>query len=106
GGVLQQSGTSIGTADVVGTVRRTDLGVIERSFGNLNNTITINSGTAPTQMDFNLVKAAPPTFPNTVKVVPRDYTLTPTGGSGISATVKMRYIDPTELTGPGITESR
>src|SRR5207253_9993065 len=31
---------------------------------------------------------------------------TPTGGSGISATVKMRYIDPGELTGPGITESR
>ncbi len=106
GAILQQSGTSTGVADVLGTVRRTDLGVTERSFGNVNNSITINSGTPPTQMDFNLVKAAPGTFPASVKVVPRDITLTPTGGSGISATVKMRYIDPGELSGPGITESR
>src|SRR4029078_8221507 len=82
------------------------LGVIERSFGNVNNSITINAGTPPTQLDFNLVKAAPGTFPAGVKVVPRDITLTPTGGSGISATLKMRYIDPTELTPTSITESR
>jgi hypothetical protein len=31
--------------------------------------------------------------------------LTPTGGAGISATLRLRYIDPTELVG-GITESR
>jgi hypothetical protein len=104
--ILQQSGTSAGAADVIGTVRRTDLGVTERAFGNPNNTITVGTGTAPTQMDFNLVKAAPGTFPATVKVVPRDITLTPTGGVGFSATVKLRYIDPGELTGPGITESR
>ena len=110
GAILQQSGTSAGTADVLGTVRRTDLGSplnTERPFGNLNNTITIVSGTAPNPMDFNLVKAAPGTFPATVKVVPRTYTLTPTGGAGISATVKLRYIDPPELNGPpAITESR
>ena len=106
GAVLQQSGTSAGAADVIGTVRRTDLGVTERPFGNLNNTITVNSGTPPTQMDLNLVKAAPGTFPAGVKVVPRDITLTPTGGSGISATVKLRYIDPAELTPSSITESR
>src|SRR4029078_12833322 len=82
------------------------LGVIERSFGNVNNSITINAGTPPTQLDFNLVKAAPGTFPATVKVVPREYTLTPTGGAGISATLKLRYIDPTELTPTSITESR
>lgn len=105
-GILQQSGTSAGVGDVLGTVRRTDLGVTTRSFGNLNNAITVNSGTPPTQLDFNLVKAAPGTFPAGVKVVPRDITLTPTGGAGVSATVKLRYIDPTELTGPGITESR
>lgn len=106
GAILQQSGTSAGAADVIGTVRRTDLGGVARSFGNFNNQITINSGTAPTQMDFNLVKAAPGTFPAGVKVVPRDITLTPTGGSGISATLRLRYIDPTELTPSSITESR
>jgi len=106
GAILQQGGTSAGAADVLGTVRRTDLGGVTRSFGNLNNTIQINSGTPPTQLDFNLVKATPTGFPAGVKVVPRTYTLTPTGGAGISATLRLRYIDPTELTGPGITESR
>ncbi|HSK64406.1 MAG TPA: Ig-like domain repeat protein, partial [Pyrinomonadaceae bacterium] len=106
GAILQQSGTSAGAADVLGTVRRTDLGGVARSFGNVNNQITINSGTPPTQLDFNLEKATPSGFPVAVKVVPRTYTLTPTGGAGISATVRMRYIDPAELSGPGITESR
>ncbi len=108
GAILQQSGTSAGAADVLGTVRRTDLGGgLTRSFGNLNNTVQINSGTAPTQLDFNLVKAVPTGFPAAVKVVPRTYTLTPTGGAGISATLRLRYIEnATEITGPGITESR
>jgi len=107
-GILQQSGTSTGAADVIGTVRRTDLAVgVEKSFGNLNNSILFNSATAvPTQMDFNLVKSAPGApFPATVKVVPRTYTLTPTGGTGMSATLKLRYTDA-ELVGPAITESR
>jgi CSLREA domain-containing protein len=106
--ILQQSGTSAGAADVIGTVRRTDLGVTERSFGNVNNSITVGTGTAPTQMDFNLAKnnpAGPPAFPASVKVVPRDITLTPTGGAGFTATLKLRYLD-SELVGPGITESR
>ncbi|HEY4423043.1 MAG TPA: tandem-95 repeat protein [Pyrinomonadaceae bacterium] len=106
GAILQQAGTSAGAADVLGTVRRTDLGGVARSFGNLNNQVTINSGTPPTQLDFNLVKATPTGFPVGVRVVPRTYTLTPTGGAGISATLRLRYIDPTELVGPGITESR
>ncbi len=106
GAILQQSGTSSGVADVLGTVRRLDLGGTTRSFGNLNNTIQINSGTPPLQLDFNLVKATPTGFPSGVKVVPRTYALTPSGGSGISATLRLRYLDPSELTGPGITESR
>ncbi|HZI61741.1 MAG TPA: Ig-like domain-containing protein, partial [Pyrinomonadaceae bacterium] len=106
GAILQQSGTSAGAADVLGTVRRADLGVIARSFGNVNNEVTINSGTPPTQLDFNLVKATPTGFPAGVKVVPRTYTLSPSGGAGISATLRLRYIDPAELSGPGITESR
>src|ERR1700752_2364054 len=56
-------------------------------------------------MDFNLVKAIPTGFPAAVKVVPRTYALTPSGGSGISATLRLRYLD-SELVGPGITESR
>src|SRR6185295_7859861 len=74
----------------------------ERAFGNLNNTITINAGTPPSQLDFNLVKATPSGFPVVVKVVPRTYTLTPTGGAGLSATLKLRYIDPGELAGPPV----
>ncbi|HET7063952.1 MAG TPA: hypothetical protein VFI49_06710 [Rudaea sp.] len=105
GAILQQSGTSAGAADVIGTVRRTDLGGVSKSFGNLNNTITINAGTPPTQLDFNLAKAAPATFPAAFKAVPRDITLTPTGGSGISATLTLRYLDPAELNPSGITES-
>jgi cadherin-like protein/Big-like domain-containing protein/Calx-beta domain-containing protein len=106
GAILQQGGTSTGVADVLGTVRRTDLGGVTRSFGNLNNQITINSGTAPTSLDFNLAKVTPTGFPAGVRVVPRTYALSPTGGAGISATLRLRYIDPTELVGPGITESR
>lgn len=105
GAILQQTGTSAGAADVLGTVRRTDLGAVARSFGNVNNQVTINTGTAPSSLDFHLVKATPTGFPAAVKVVPRTYTLTPTGGAGISATVRLRYIDPAELAG-GITESR
>jgi len=104
GAILQQSGTSAGAADVLGTVRRTDLGSTSKAFGNPNNTIAINSGTIPTQLDFNLIKSAPGTFPAAVKVVPRDITLTPTGAGAMSATVALRYIDPGELS--GITESR
>jgi predicted outer membrane repeat protein len=105
GAILQQNGTSTGAADVIGTVRRTDLsGAATRSFGNVNNQVTITSGTAPSSLDFSLVKSAPAVFPAGVKVVPRTYALTPTGGSGIAATVRLRYVDPGELS--GITESR
>src|SRR5262245_50529993 len=90
GAVLQQSGTSAGGADAIGTVRRTDLGVTARAFGNPFNTISIDSGTAPTQMDITLVMTAPPDFATSVT---RTYTLTPTGGSGISSTVKLHYLD-------------
>jgi CSLREA domain-containing protein len=92
-GILNQTGgTSAGAGDVIGTVRRTDLGGTERSFGNVNNSIQINAGTAPNPMDVALVKSASGTFPANVDDIPRTYTLTATGGSGISATVKLRYL--------------
>jgi hypothetical protein len=87
--------TSDGTADVVGTVSRTDLGITPRAFGNPFNTITIDSGTPPTQMDVTLDKFAPASFTNAVT---RMYMLTPTGGSGFSATVRLHYLD-SELNG-------
>src|SRR4029078_9431931 len=77
GAILQQSGTSAGAADVLGTVRRTDLGGVARSFGNFNNQVTINSGTPPTQLDLNLVKATPSGFPAGGKGVQRTYHVTP-----------------------------
>ncbi len=94
GAILQQSGTSAGAGDAIGTVRRSDLGMTGRAFGNPFNTIAIDMGTAPTQMDVTLVKMSPMDFP--APAVARTYTLTPTGGSGISATVKLHYLD-TEL---------
>jgi len=90
GAVVQQSGTSAGAADAIGTIRRTDLGVTARAFGNSNNTIAIDSGTPPTQMDVTLALVAPPDFTTSVT---RTYTLTPTGGAGISATVKLHYLN-------------
>jgi Calx-beta domain-containing protein len=98
---MPATGTSAGAGDVVGNVKRT--GFITGSgntlsFGNLNNQITINSGTVPTDITINLVKAAPSggiAFPTAVL---RTYTVTPTGGSGISATMRLRYLD-TELNG-------
>jgi hypothetical protein len=93
--ILTQAGSSSGTGDVIGTVRRTDLGGTARAFGNPFNTITINSGTAPTQMDANLVKSTPVGF---ATAITRTYTLTPTGGSGFSATVRLHYLD-SELNG-------
>jgi uncharacterized repeat protein (TIGR01451 family) len=105
GGVLRQTGTSSGTSDVIGTVRRIDLGVTTRAFGHPNEQVTVNSGTAPTQLDFDLAKTTPAGFPAATKVVPRALVLTPTGGTGMSVTLRARYADA-ELAGPGITESR
>ena len=58
-------------------------------------------------MDFNLVKV----YTHRISCwrkgsSARTYTLTPTGGAGISATLRLRYIDPAELTRSRITESR
>ncbi|MBV9926160.1 MAG: hypothetical protein JOZ96_14165 [Acidobacteria bacterium] len=91
---LTQTGTSAGTTDVVGNVRRAgDLGLTARSFGNPNNQIAFTLGTAPDQIVVNLVKSVPTGsmgYPNAVK---RTYTITPTGGSGYTATLRLHYED-------------
>jgi hypothetical protein len=90
---LTHNGTPAGTTDVVGNVRRTDLGSTARSFGNPNNQISFQTGTAPTAITVNLVKNVPTGagfgFPGAVK---RTYTITPTGG-GYTATLRLHYND-------------
>ncbi|HEX8119494.1 MAG TPA: hypothetical protein VF521_19620, partial [Pyrinomonadaceae bacterium] len=96
---LTQTGASAGTTDVVGNVRRAgDLGPTARSFGNPNNQIAFTLGTAPTEITVNLVKSVPTGsmgYPNAVK---RTYNITPTGGSGYTATLRLHYED-SELNG-------
>src|SRR6185437_12082876 len=93
--VLIENGTSSGTGDVVGTVRRTDVNGTPKDFGNPN--VEISNGGTATQVDVLLVKGtAPSGFPSAVL---RTYTLTESGGDVSGATVQLRYIDPGELNG-------
>ncbi|HEX6185199.1 MAG TPA: C25 family cysteine peptidase [Pyrinomonadaceae bacterium] len=96
---LTHNGTSSGTTDVVGNVRRTDLGGTARSFGHPQNQISFQLGTAPTEITVNLVKSVPVGagfgYPTAVQ---RTYTITPTGGSGYAATLRLHYND-SELNG-------
>ncbi len=92
---------STGTADVVGNVRRTNLPNplptgVALTFGNPNNFINFAAvGARPTDIVVNLVKAAPVGFASAVQ---RTYTITPTGGGGYSATLRLRYLE-SELNG-------
>jgi hypothetical protein len=99
---LAAAATCNGTTDVVsvagatGGVSRTTVVVgTTYCFGNPQNQITINSGTAPTAFTFKLVKAAPAAKANAIT---RTYTITPTGGSGFAATMRLHYLDA-ELNG-------
>ncbi len=98
---MPNTGTSAGPADVIGNVRRTGFtgGGPALSFGNPFNSIGFSvGGTLPTDVTINLVKAVPSggiAFPTAVQ---RTYTITPTGGSGFSATLRLHYLDA-ELNG-------
>ncbi len=94
---MPPSGTSTGSGDVIGNVKRTGFatGGAALSFGNPLNTIQINSGTAPTDITMNLVKLPPFGFSNCVS---RTYSIAANGGVGISATMRLRYKD-VEATG-------
>lgn len=98
--VLTQFGSTAPTDfDVVGNVRREDLGTTTRQFGNPNVQVTFPNGTPPSEMTINLVKMKPTGpgigFPTAVN---RTYNITPTGGGGYTARLRLRYKD-TELTG-------
>src|SRR6185295_13602851 len=94
------SGPATNATDVVGNVKRT--GFVSAgaalSFGNPFNSIQINSGTAPTDITVNLEKAVPTTPAPFATAIARKYTITPNGGSGISATLRLHYLD-SELNG-------
>ena len=94
---MPAAASSTGVTDVVGNVKRTGFvsGGAALSFGNPFNTISIQSGTAPTDINVNLVKSSPAAFASAVQ---RTYTITPNGGSGISATLRLHYLD-SELNG-------
>jgi len=91
--VLSQTGSSdpLSTKDVIGTVRRADLGgATQRDFGNPNVEITIVSGDI-TAMDVTLQKGAPGGFAGAVQ---RYYALEPVNGTVVNdATVKLHYLD-------------
>lgn len=94
------TGSSSGTFDVIGSLKRTGFvsGGGALSFGNPFNTIQITSGTAPTEITVNLAKTTPPNpigFPNAVQ---RTYTITGAGGAGYAATLRLHYLD-SELNG-------
>ena len=96
---MPNTGTSAGTADVIGNVRRTGFtgGGPALSFGNPFNSIGfIAQGTVPTDILVNLAKDAPAGFPGAA--VQRTYTITPNGGAGFSATLRLHYLDA-ELNG-------
>jgi hypothetical protein len=89
---MPASATTTGAGDVIGNVKRTGFVTAGAalSFGSPLNTIQINSGTAPADITVNLVKSPPFGFSNCVS---RTYTITANGGSGFSATLRLRYKD-------------
>jgi Domain of unknown function (DUF4214) len=99
---MPASGTSAGARDVIGNVKRTGFtgGGPALSFGNPFNSISfIVQGTVPTDITVNLVKAAPSGAQAFSTAVLRTYTITPNGGSGYSATVRLHYQSPGDLNG-------
>ncbi|HJQ69761.1 MAG TPA: hypothetical protein VKA70_12350 [Blastocatellia bacterium] len=93
---MPAAATSTGAADVIGNVRRTGFTTGNTlSFGNPFNTVSFTSGTPPTDVTINLIKQPPGDFSNATR---RTYTITPNGGSGWAATVRLHYQDA-ELNG-------
>ena len=83
-----------GLFDVIGSVRRTGSplpSAVGLTFGNQNNIITFTAaGTRPSEVTITLVKTAPATFTSAVQ---RTYSIAQTGGTGFSATLRLRYLE-------------
>ncbi len=87
-----------GAGEVVGNIRRTNLAACPGAaiaFGNPFTTIQFTSGIAPTDITVKVLPGVPAGFPNAAL---RSYLITPTGGSGYTATLRLHYLD-SELNG-------
>lgn len=96
------TGTPAPGTDVVGNVRRTHAFTTGTAYAFGNQFVSLNftaAGTKPTAVNINLVKSVPTGanfgFPTAVQ---RTYTVTPTGGTGYSATLRLHYLN-SELNG-------
>jgi subtilisin-like proprotein convertase family protein len=91
---------STGVSDVVGTVTRSGgpfAPAVPLTFGHPDNRITFNgaTGTKPSTVTVTMAKAAPATY---AAAVQRNYTISQTGGSGFTSTLRLHYLD-SELNG-------
>lgn len=96
------TGTPAPGTDVVGNVRRTHTFTTGTTYAFGNQFVSLNftaAGTKPTSITINLVKSVP-TGVNFgfSTAIQRTYTVTPTGGSGYSATLRLHYLN-SELNG-------
>ncbi len=96
------TGTPAPGTDVVGNVTRSHTFTSGTTYAFGNQFVSLNftaAGTKPTTMNINLVKSVPTGanfgFPTAVQ---RTYTVTPTGGTGYSATLRLHYLN-SELNG-------
>jgi hypothetical protein len=97
---LTQTGTSAGTSDVIGNVKRAGFtnglhATGAKSFGNPNVQLSFQTGTPASDVTLSLAKSAPTGFSGAVR---RTYTVTQNGASGFSATLRLHYLD-SELNG-------
>lgn len=89
---LAEAVTTSGNGDVWGNVKRTGALVTAKtySFGNPNVSLTFASGTLPTDVTMTIAQSQPSAF---TYAITRSYSITPNGGSGYSATVRLHYLD-------------
>ncbi|MFH0991053.1 MAG: hypothetical protein V1799_13675 [bacterium] len=87
-----------GTGDVTGNVRRQHAFASSTSyaFGNQFTTLNFASGTLPTSITFTIALGTAPA--EKTDAIQRKYSVSVTGGSGYSATLRLHYLD-TELNG-------
>jgi hypothetical protein len=86
-----------GTGEAFGNIRRTNLASCSGPivFGNPFTTIQFTSGTPPVAVTVFASPMVPPGFPAAAR---RTYFITPSGGSGYTATLRLHYLD-SELNG-------
>jgi len=96
---LTEPATTSGAGDVIGNVTRAHAFTAGTAYSFGNPDVSLNftaAGTQPSSVTINMAKTQPANFGN--YAVNRNYTITPTGGSGYSATVRLHYLDA-ELNG-------